>query len=183
MNANDEIENLKRQEAITRAERNEARNGWDAARRQIADLKVRLADALWTEQVGDYMDAMRAVQALLLAFGNLGGVSPDADKALAMGNQVVDHYLKNRAPKGPKPGDVLFDCTADAAASEIFDFIDRHIGIPLHLSFVGGTVTGVILSVGTRYVRISTNEKSAISPDTKSFKVTPWRGLRRAVLA
>jgi len=216
----------KKQEAITRKERDSARRDYYDQRRRAenaerdaqtsrsaydaAEYNLTMSERAnkelnneLLEQRADYeamraryISALDALKTMVDLFGSGRVVidSGEAKRAVAAANQSISDYLEFDAPTvmrpgevvfvpvGPKPGDVMFECTADAAAGEIFDFVDEHPGIPMRFEFVGGTVSGVILSAGIRYVRIQSSERSPISPDTQTVKIIPWRGLRRATL-
>ena len=132
-----------------------------------------------------YIITLTALQGMTDLFG-AGRVVIDTrekNKVLAAAYDALETYLKQDAPSGGTPvvkRPNIFECTADAPAGEIFDFLDRHVGATLRMEFVSGTITGKILSVGIRYARIERAETSVIAPDTNTVAVVPWRGLRAA---
>lgn len=119
-----------------------------------------------------YLDALDALQGMTNAFGASGGRGADA---LSRAYATIELYLRNHAPKvptKPKPGDVLFECTADAALGSKYDFLSKHIGEVLRLDFESGSIAGKLFSVGSKYVRVGT---------TETIEVRLWHDLIRVV--
>ena len=51
---------------------------------------------------GSYLSAMRALQAMTNAFGELGDIDMKSDEALAMAYAEIEKYLKHYAPEVAK---------------------------------------------------------------------------------